>query len=127
MDGKLNDAARKYVESFDWKRGSDYDQQYCHEAFIAGARWHEEQLNAIPDISDSTKKRICRIKYCDDCIHFKPKTDCDDNCDDFDFSELCELGKKLKFKMPPEDDLMSYDYGFYWSGCKDYKFRIEED
>lgn len=45
---KLKEAVKEYVESFPWKRGSDYSQKYCHDAFIAGAQW---QLQQSPWIS----------------------------------------------------------------------------
>ncbi len=41
---KLKEAVKEYVESFPWKRGSDYSQKYCHDAFIAGAEWQLQQL-----------------------------------------------------------------------------------
>lgn len=41
---KLKEAVKEYVESFPWKRGSDYSQKYCHDAFIAGAQWQLQQL-----------------------------------------------------------------------------------
>lgn len=41
---KLKEAIKEYVESFPWKRGSDYSQKYCHDAFIAGAQWQLQQL-----------------------------------------------------------------------------------
>lgn len=40
---KLKEAVKEYVESFPWKRGSDYSQKYCHDAFIAGAKWQQQQ------------------------------------------------------------------------------------
>lgn len=40
---ELREAAKEYVESFSWKRGSDYSQKYCHDAFIAGAEWQAKQ------------------------------------------------------------------------------------
>lgn len=40
---KLKDAVKEYVESFSWKRGSDYSQKYCHDAFIAGAEWQQQK------------------------------------------------------------------------------------
>ena len=41
---KLKEAVKEYVESFPWKRGSDYSQKYCHDAFIAGAQWQLQRL-----------------------------------------------------------------------------------
>ena len=34
---KLKEAVKEYVESFSWKRGTDYSQKYCHDSFIAGS------------------------------------------------------------------------------------------
>lgn len=39
----LKEAVKEYVESFSWKRGTDYSQKYCHDAFIAGAEWQKQQ------------------------------------------------------------------------------------
>lgn len=89
------------------------------DAFAAGAKWFEEQLNSITKVEPKQKRE--KIHFCESCIHFKQKGELEEFEELDDFSELCQLGKVLKFKMPPENDYMSYDYGFYCLGCRDYK------
>lgn len=127
----LNRAAKQYCEEIasidiqsDAINGSMKticSYQDLKAAFVAGAKWYKDQLDFPEEIQvERTTQR--RTKYCDECVHFVPAP-CDDpdNISKDDFSDLCEFKKNLKFKFPPRDDLMSYDYGFYCPGCEDWK------
>lgn len=120
-NNKLERAARYYVQQ-EVRGMVDHaiNTGDMERAFAAGAKWFEERLNSITEVEPKQKRK--EIHFCESCIHFKPKnTEKDDFKELDDFGELCRLGKVLKFKMPPENDYMSYDYGFYCLGCKDYK------
>lgn len=57
-----------------------------------------------------------RIKFCDDCVHFRPVTD---ETIDKPNEELCEFVRPLRFHVGI-DDYNGENTGFFLPGCKDF-------
>lgn len=43
MKQTLQEAAKDYNDSFEWKRDTEQTQQYCIDSFKAGAQWQAKQ------------------------------------------------------------------------------------
>lgn len=110
---KLKEAVKEYVDSFSWKRGSDYSQKYCHDAFIAGAEWQQQQStwvsvkDRLPHID---KMVLCQMKsnnaivsgYITRCLGDKPQVL---TAPDFEFDDLMDYEPIAWMPIPDcEDD-----------------------
>lgn len=63
------------------------------------------------------EKRIKEIQFCDNCVHFCPIEEGEENKPN---EELCEFKRPLRFRLGI-DDYTGDDTGFFCPGCKNFK------
>ena len=91
------------------------NKDYCDTCPIK-----EEKYWLVRPKPTGAEKRIKEIQFCDNCVHFCPIEEGEENKPN---EELCKFKRPLRFRLGI-DDYTGDDTGFFCPGCKNFKKKF---